>query len=222
MRTITGRCSSATTQARRAAIASVPLEDLLSERREHQQNGTTSDYLHRRARHDVIHAGHDVATVQRAIERTKQPNAPRDPQYRQELDTNLDVAQERLRLAKTELASYIETGQPVSARAQLVEDAFTWRINAATQQPARYVIDTIGPRPAKTGTTAWDKAAHLIERVRHNHGLTPNHGPQPGTTPLARAVGETNTQWQPLTRAIIQLTSTQLGRPERHAPGIEL
>ncbi|MCP3881081.1 MAG: relaxase domain-containing protein, partial [Sulfitobacter sp.] len=213
-----------TLQARRAAVAAMALEDLLGERDEHA--GANAQHLHRRLSVAVGEAEQDLVAAQRNLERvrvlarpaglTRSPPAGAAAQVEQ-ATRRCEVAGVRVDSARHALSELERTGQPSAARAQLVEDAFTWRINTATRHPARYLVDVIGPRPAK-GVGEWERAAHLIERVRHNHGLTPNHGPLPGPTPLDRAVGAHNATWPPLVRAVHAMTQQARQGPE---PGPE-
>ena len=151
---------------------------------------------------------HDVATAQRAIERTKQPHAPQDPRTGTSSTRTLTSHKNGYASPGPNSPAISKPGNPFGpspTRRRRLDVAHQRRNPTTSPLPHRHHR----PPTNQTGAAEWDKAAHLIERVRHNHGLTPNHGPQPGTTPLARAVGETNTQWQPLTRAVTQLTNSR-------------
>ncbi len=199
-------------RAELAYSAGRPLEDLLADRNPtvvaaaENRIGTLSVAV-TRAEQQLALAGNEVARHNHTSNPVPEAVAARYAE-----------AETRLRKARQALTDARANPDPEAVRAAAADKALTWRINTATQTPARYVTDTLGPRP-RSGTqrSDWDRAAHYIERVRHNHGLTPNHGPQPGSTPLQRAVGAANTSWKPLVEAIGRLDVTHLSNTvERH------
>ncbi len=208
----------ATTQARRAAVASMPLDDLLAERAMYRDD--SGSFVLERLTNTVTQAEHALTLAQRSVDRltplanTRSLRRAPEPgaQLRlEEATEQRDLATAKLTVAQGDLAQYRTNGQPGAARGQLIDDALTWRINTATKEPANYLTNVLGPRPegANPARNEWNRAAHLIERVRHNNGLTPNHGPQPGETPLQRAAGTPNANWKPLTTAINHLTKAR-------------
>lgn len=56
--------------------------------------------------------------------------------------------------------------------------AYERRIAAAVAEPARYLVDLLGPRPTDDHPlrASWDDDASLIETVRHRNGLEPTDG----------------------------------------------
>ncbi len=103
------------------------------------------------ARRDLETASHELSNAQR--------------QY--------DTARMRLGEAERGTASMAD----LTHRVDVIDDALAPRIQAAVDEPADYLIDTLGPRP-DTGARSWDRAARGIETYRHaTLGITPDHGP---------------------------------------------
>ncbi|MCB0989647.1 MAG: hypothetical protein KDB16_01620, partial [Acidimicrobiales bacterium] len=67
----------------------------------------------------------------------------------------------------------------ISTRVDAIDRALAPRINEALAQPADYLTNTLGPRPA-ANPGRWDRAARTIETYRHaTLGTEPDQGPLP-------------------------------------------
>ncbi len=83
---------------------------------------------------------------------------------------------------------------PGTDTARRIQRTLHARIDHAINKPAGYLTDLLGQRPTnQAAARRWDTTARRIETHRHRNGLTPQHGPLPGTTPIQRATGQAKT-----------------------------
>ncbi len=196
-------------RARIAAIAAEPLDRLLAERNQltainperqlRQLSQTATESV--RAVESATRL-HDIAAVGLTpwgpLRRVPQAEIDRVASLASDIEQASDAGQ----VAERALSSAAPELHEQTRRQLDITDALSWRVDQAVDRPARYLTDVLGPRPEGADRPAWNKAAEAIEWTRHNHGLTPSHGPLPGPTPLARAVGIDLTNSRPLTRAV--------------------
>ena len=90
----------------------------------------------------------------------------------------------------------------------LQDQAVDLLIERAVESPSRYLTDVIGPRPDEN-PEEWVTAARTIERYRHQNKLTPGHGRQLGSSPLARAVGKQGAKDSRIKTLTTKLTEKQ-------------
>ncbi len=164
----------------------------------------------------------DVGLLARRDKRAVEDQLAKASAQVERMRSDAELGVERLRAGTAEIERfYTEHGPALTERIAVLRERYrrhraqlAERVLAATERPAGYVTQTLGPRPTEPNKrTAWDRAARAIEAYAGRHDPPHLHPPVDNDR-------ETRAAWQRALRATRD-TGAELG-PADPAPPAKL